>query len=477
MSSTKVFADVIVITKGRYTNKAYTYIVPKHLSKKIEVNDLVKVPYNNREVNGIIRKVYNKVLNDEYSYLHINSVSFNVDTTLLNYIEKISDYYINPLGHSISYYFFNFLNQKKVSEFKVNRSSEYNFNIDCRDLLLNNLNEDSINIIYCPSLKSISDLSEYLESRDINITFKQSAGGIAEQKLLDKKISDSNKGVILALTTSIFNPQLHKSEMYKHFWDINHYKYNESRKPNFNLIDVANIQNTYTHHKHIYYSEFPNYRYVTVNENIKFKLPNVDIKYFYGSTVLEALNSLVSHENNSVVSKATFNLDFCSNNIKNMMTDYFDMDDSIGFYKEASKISKYNILVEPTISHNKILNSASLAKLVRYLNRLSNSNSLLFVITTNNNELLNTLTEENINLWLTNEFAYRSKYGPNHEKKVIEINSKDTISVENLGFKGPIKDEINSIYKYQLTYSYNDSYQANIYEKIKKFDYSFINYF
>ncbi len=46
------------------------------------------------------------------------------------------------------------------------------------------------------------------------------------------------------------------------------------------------------------------------------------------------------------------------------------------------------------------------------------------------------------------------------EKKVIEIYSKEPITVDNLGFKGPIKDEINNVYKYQLTYSYNDSYQA-----------------
>ena len=163
MSSTELFADVNVITKGRYTNKAFTYIVPEHLSKNIEVNDLVKVPYNNREVNGVVRKVYSEVLNDRYSYLHIKCILFNVDKTLLNYIEKISDYYINPLGHSIFYYFFNFLNQKKISKCKVNKSSEYYFDIDCRDLLLNNLNEDSINIIYCPSLKSISDLSEYFK--------------------------------------------------------------------------------------------------------------------------------------------------------------------------------------------------------------------------------------------------------------------------------------------------------------------------
>ena len=477
MSLNKQLADVNVITKGRFTNKPYTYLVPEHLENTIAVNDLVCIPFNNREIDGIIRKVYTEIPNDKYSYLYIKSIKSNVDKTLLKYIEKVSDFYINPIGHSIYYYFSDFIGQKTISKCKVNESSDYYFGIDCRKLLLNNLKKDTINIIYCPSLKIINDISKYLESFKVNIVFKQTAGGKKEQKLLDSKIAHIDKGVVLSLTTGIFNPQLDKGEIFKHFWDINHYKYNEDRKPNFHLIDVANIQNTYTHHKHIYYGEFPNYKYVVCNENIKFKLPDLNATYFYGNTVKDALNSLVSYKSNSNISEATFNLDYCSTHLKNNISEYMNIDGGLRLYKESSKISDINILVEPTISHNRILNSSSLSKLVRYLYRLSNSNSKLFIVTTNDNEILSTLTEDNINMWLSEEFIHRNKYGPNHKKKVIEIYSKDPISINNLDIKGPIKDQNNNMYQYQLTYDYNDSYQANIYDKLKKFNYSFINYF
>ncbi len=48
---------------------------------------------------------------------------------------------------------------------------------------------------------------------------------------------------------------------------------------------------------------------------------------------------------------------------------------------------------------------------------------------------------------------------------------------KELNLVGPLKLEKENTYKYQLTYDYNESYKLNLFEKLKKYDYSFINYF
>ena len=146
-------------------------------------------------------------------------------------------------------------------------------------------------------------------------------------------------------------------------------------------------------------------------------------------------------------------------------------------YSEASKITKYNVLIEPTISYNKLLNSDSLSRLIRYLNILQHNNSKLFVITKNNKEILSSLKQNTINKWLNAEFEYRDTYGPNHRLKVIEIISKTPINKLDLKLIGPIKTANNDEYKYQLMYSSDESYISNYFEQLKKYNYSFIKYF
>ena len=477
MSYRNCLADVNVISKGRYSNREYTYIVPLKLSKKIRPNDLVIIQFNNREVNGVVRKVYHGELLHDIKYLEVKKILFNVEKNLLEYIENLSNFYINPLGHTIHYHFRNILDQKCLNESKQNSSSKYIFKIDARKELCENISNSILNVIYCPSIKSIDNLNKYLNDQGILVNFKQSSGGATEQRMLYEYISNNTKGIVIALSSSIFNPHMDSTRMNKHYWDINHYKYNESRKPNFSLIDVSNIQNKYTKHIHFYYSEFPNYKYVTEHKDIYFDEPKLNIKYFYGDTVLEAIDVFSSHEDINLIDNLTYNFNFCSTELSNKIINKLTTNKELTLYSEGSKISKYHVLIEPTISHNRLLNSDSLSALIRYLNILQNNNSKLFVLTKNNKEILSLLKQNTINKWLKTEFEYRDIYGPNHRLKVIEILSKKPIEELNLNLIGPIKTTDNEEYKYQFMYSSDDSSKTNYFEKLKKYNYSFIKYF
>ena len=263
MYSHNFLADITVITKGRYSDKKYTYIVPQQLSNKLCINDLVSIKFNNRSVNGIVRKFYQGELVQNIQYLEVENILFNVESHLLEYIEELSKFYINPIGHTIHYHFNTILNQKCLRTSKEIKPSKYYFNIDTRKDLCSNISNSTLDIIYCPTIKSITNLSKYLVDQGIHVNFKQSSGGTSEQKVLYDYISNNTKGIVIALSSSIFNPHMDCKSINKHYWDVNHYNYNESRKPNFNLIDVSNVQSKYTNHNHFYYSEFPNYKYVT----------------------------------------------------------------------------------------------------------------------------------------------------------------------------------------------------------------------
>ncbi len=87
------------------------------------------------------------------------------------------------------------------------------------------------------------------------------------------------------------------------------------------------------------------------------------------------------------------------------------------------------------------------------------------------------MNDANINKWTKQEFKYRNKYGPSHSLKIVNVESDSPLDLDELNFIGPMKDTPRSMYKYQLTYSINDVFETNYFDKLKKYNYSFINYF
>ena len=52
-----MFIDVLVELRNKQTDQTYTYEVPKYLAKSIALGKRVKVPFNNRTLEGFILNI------------------------------------------------------------------------------------------------------------------------------------------------------------------------------------------------------------------------------------------------------------------------------------------------------------------------------------------------------------------------------------------------------------------------------------
>jgi len=470
-------ANILVISKGRFSNKNYTYAIPTHLEKDIAINQLVNIVFNKRTVKGIVSGIHEfKPLNSS-SMSEIISIDSMVDVNLINYFTHLSNYYCNPTGHTIKLHFELILSQINIQKNINITDPKYIYGKDCRNMLIENIDPSQLNIIYVPSLRSIKLLAEFLNDNNLIILFYQKTGGKQESSLMSRIINKNKSGIIISLNTSIFNPHMNKKNLLLHYWDINNYAYTESRMPKFNLIDVSNIQSIYTDHIQFYYSEFPDYRYVRSNDVIEISLPKLSVKYFHEHTIKDSLVTFLRTEPKLITTEATYNFEFCSTELKNELLNAANInDDEINIFKESNKISNVNVIIEPTISYINVLNSNRLARLIRYLNILKVSNSQLYVLTRRDHKFIDLLSMKNINNWLNDEFSYRNKYGPSHDTKLIQITSNNPIKIFSDKLSGPIIDQVTKNYTYQLTYTLEECLQNNYYEDLKKFEYSFINY-
>tara|TARA_B100000029_G_scaffold257011_1_gene253822 strand:- start:1156 stop:2589 length:1434 start_codon:yes stop_codon:yes gene_type:complete len=477
MSLDNSYADIIVFTKGRFSNNLYSYKIPDKLANKIRIGSVVKVPFNNSYQEGVVYELFRKSDHIQFEIKEIEDYIFQSDETLIRYAKLLSNYYINPVGHTISNYLYEFLNKKSLSPENIYSKPEYIFDIDCRMDLCNNISENKINIVYCPSIKAIESLSLYLIDNDIEITYRQSTGGKGEKIIVTDLINKASKGVFIILNTLIYNPFLNKENIIFHYWDINNFKYKESRKPYFNLIDVANIQSRFSNHKQFFYGEFPNYQFVKNYIKINNSIPKLDIKYFYDTDIKNALLGFLRNSKDLELDNAVFNLTYCSKEMKEDLNKIIHEFTIPNEYLESNKVTDINVLVEPSISYNGVLNSDTLSSLIRYLNIISKNSSKIYVITSKNSAILSLLNDVNINKWTKKEFEYRNKYGPSHLLKIVNVEADRPLELDILNLIGPIKDTHTSTYKYQLTYSINDVFETNYFDKLKKYNYSFINYF
>ena len=477
MSSRKYIANLHIITKGRFSNKKYSYSIPNKFNNLVAVNQLVRVPFNKQIVKGIISSIERLEVDNKSKLFDIEEIDYLVNSNLIDYIEHLSNYYCNPTGHTMYSHFKDILNQKNIQKNKYSNKPVYVYGQDCRAELMNNLDTSKINIIYAPSLKSINMLYEYLVAKNTRIIFYQKTGGSKESILRERIISINKSGIVISLVSSIFNPHMDKDAIVMHYWDTNNYSYTEPRKPAFNLLDISNIQSIYTDHIQYYYSEFPDYRYVRTNSSVKIPIPKLDVKYFNDNSTKEALKNFLQNEPKSIIKIAKYNFEFCSLDLKKELLSFAMIEDSDKrIYKESSIISKVNVIVEPTVAYMNVLNSNRMARLIRYLNIVSKNDSKLYVLTRHNHNFIDLLTFKNLNKWLIEEYEYRMKYGPSHNIKVLEINSKVPVQMPVKQFHGPIIDDLKNEYTYQLMYTLEQSKKKNLYEDLAKFEYSFINY-
>ena len=105
MSSQNKIADIAVIGPGRFSDVKYSYAIPNKLINKININDIVEIPFRKKVVNGLIINIKKKKSEDIKYIKEINKKIASVDPKYIKFINEISNKYINPLGHTLYQYF------------------------------------------------------------------------------------------------------------------------------------------------------------------------------------------------------------------------------------------------------------------------------------------------------------------------------------------------------------------------------------
>ena len=114
MSSNKNYANLAVFTKGRFTNKLFTYKVKNIHSTNVKPGSIVKVPFNNRIQNALVVNLLDKPNNINYRIKDIIEISYLADSRIIEYSKILSIFYINPLAHTITNYTYDYLNIKSI---------------------------------------------------------------------------------------------------------------------------------------------------------------------------------------------------------------------------------------------------------------------------------------------------------------------------------------------------------------------------
>ena len=481
MSLENRIADIAVIGPGRFSNVKYSYAIPDKLLNKINIYDVVEIPFRKKIVTGLIINIKNNKSNSLKYIKQVNKKIATIDPKYIKYINDISNRYINPLGHTLYQYFRDdILEDINFNTFPTTSKNDYTCLKDCSDVLITNINNSDLNIIFAPSLNSIADLNQLLTKRGLNVSYYQKSGGNIEKKLLMKLINEEDRGIFIALNTLIFNHINTKSMVSNHYWDCNNTKYTEQRMPNFNLLNVAYIKNKYFKSNNYYYSEFPNLAYSNYPSAFEIKINTSKIKYFPETTIQNSIQSFIQYTKDKEPNGIIYNTNFCSKNIAEIFIKEINKTKhTYESYKESSSAKQLHVLLEPTISKNRIINSDQLSKLIRYLYNLQSFDTDLHIITTNNQPFLNKLNINNVSKWLKDELIYRNKYGPSLNTKVIELKLDSTNDnlLNEIDLQGPLINEENDTeYIYQHTVTAEMANNTNYFDLLKKYNYRFINY-
>ena len=90
MSSLNKIADIAVIGPGRFSDVKYSYAIPNKLINKININDIVEIPFRKKVVNGLIINIKKKKSEDwvEKKYGSESAMDPKKEVDLLWLIDK-----------------------------------------------------------------------------------------------------------------------------------------------------------------------------------------------------------------------------------------------------------------------------------------------------------------------------------------------------------------------------------------------------
>ncbi|MBT7014289.1 MAG: hypothetical protein HN962_05105, partial [Actinobacteria bacterium] len=347
-----MFVDLEIIFNNTYGYIQFTYEVPINLRTKIDIGDIVTVPFRNVERQAIVLKVHNEniiVPNIKSIFKKVG----NIDQFQLKYLEQIAISNNTNIGILLHKHieYSKISNQKKI---RTGSSGVYGNKKLSTKLKKNN------NVIFTSSLLEAKKVAETLKKEGKNVDFYQKTGGVKEFTNLWQNLKSFQNIIILSVN---FEKIIIKDNLNFHFFNCNNFSYNLPYLNNINIVESSIIKHKIFKGHFFYYSEFPSLELFNKVNDYFLEIPDVSIDNIYGNSLMECVELFDRKYNNEPLHIYTANKDINFISTKHKLTNNINSDKI-----EAA------IMINPTISYNGILSSNRLIRLIKNLDFFRNKN-------------------------------------------------------------------------------------------------------
>ena len=402
-----MFVDLEIIFNNTYGYIQFTYEVPINLRTKIDIGDIVTVPFRNVERQAIVLKVHNENIIVPNIKSLFNKVG-NIDQFQLKYLEQIAISNNTNIGMLLHKHieYSKISNQKKI---RTGSSGVYGNKKLSTKLKKNN------NVIFTSSLLEAKIVAETLKKEGKNVDFYQKTGGVKEFTNLWQNLKSFQNIIILSVN---FEKIIIKDNLNFHFFNCNNFSYNLPNLNNINIVESSIIKYKIFKGHFFYYSEFPSLELFNKVNDYFLEIPDVSIDNIYGNSLMECVELFDRKYNNEPLHIYTANKDINLISKKHKLTNNINSDKI-----EAA------IMFNPTISYNGILSSNRLIHLIKNLDFFTSKNIKIINFSTKKINPLNQLSVKNLTKWAIKEKTERSKYGPNINIKIFKVVSEKEIDI------------------------------------------------
>ena len=421
--------NVELIYNNTYKFTHFTYSVPKSLQNKINIGSIVNVNFRNKEYKAVVVEIINKT-ESNHNIIDINSYLCELSKEQFLYLKYLAVSNFLNIGIVLS----QFEDLDVLISQKFIDNSKYT--IHPFNNLIDELRKGKKNIIFVDSIKKCNEIYELLKRNNIILDYYQKTGGKPE---IDNYILDNNSFKNICVLGHNFNLfKLNKNVNYS-FYDTNSISYNLPKLNNINIIESALYKNLIFGGNFKFYSEFPSLDLFDNIYNFK-NIPKYEnLTYLNGNSLEDCIDLF----NNRIESK-NYSFFTYSETIKEKLSNLKFND------KLNSKKTDKLILVNPQITYKDTLNSLRLISLIRQLDYCKNNNIEIIILSTNDFDINDSLTYENLKILSSNEILERKNYGPSIVNKVFLFNtSKYDNKISNFKYiLGPRK--INELFQYEM---------------------------
>ena len=273
-----MFVDLEIIFNNTYGYIQFTYEVPINLRTKIDIGDIVTVPFRNVERQAIVLKVHNDniiVPNIKPIFKKVG----NIDQFQLKYLEQIAISNNTNIGMLLHKH----IEYSKISNQKKNRTGS--LGIYGNKKLSTKLKKNN-NVIFTSSLLEAKKVAETLKKEGKNVDFYQKTGGVKEFTNLWQNLKSFQNIIILSVN---FEKIIIKDNLNFHFFNCNNFSYNLPNLNNINIVESSIIKYKIFKGHFFYYSEFPSLELFNKVNDYFLEIPDVSIDNIYGNNLMECV--------------------------------------------------------------------------------------------------------------------------------------------------------------------------------------------